>query len=145
MSDDGVPIMGEEDDFIKEEFEWALQDPTEEKLRSLGEVVSTITKKLVEAISELQVQVYEVQKQMQTLDSRIDGLENRIANLRAAPAAGPSGGPAKPAGEAAAPVAAKAPAAKAPPPRAPSGPMSMMGELKALLAARRKKAEGGGE
>ena len=144
MSDDGVPTMGEENDFIKEEFEWALQDPTEEKLRSFGEVVSTITKKLVEAISELQVQVYEVQKQMQTLDSRIDGLENKIANLRAAPAAGPSGGPAKAAGEAAAPVAAKAPAAKAPPPKAPSGPMSMMGELKALLAARRKKAEGGG-
>ncbi|MCF2136605.1 MAG: hypothetical protein K9W43_05115 [Candidatus Thorarchaeota archaeon] len=129
--------MGD-DDFIKEEFEWALQDPTEEKLRSLGEVVSTITKKLVEAISELQVQVYEVQKQMQTLDSRIDTLQNKIANLRTAPATAASGGSTPSAG-AAAPVAAAA-TPKPPPPKAPSGPTTMMGELKMLLAARRQKA-----
>ncbi len=137
--------MSEDDDFIKEEFEWALKDPTEEKLRSLGEVVSTITKKLVEAISELQNDVYQLQTQLQSLQSKMSSLENRMATVRAAPAAAGGGAAAK-APEAAptsAPAVAAAAAPKAPPPRAPSGPMAMMGELKALLAARRRKAEGG--
>ncbi len=41
-----------------------------------------------------------------------------------------------------APATAEAPIAKAPAPKAPAGPGGMMGELKALLAARRRKAEG---
>ncbi len=136
----GSVQMADDDDFIKEEFEWALQDPTEEKLRSLGEVVSTITKKLVEAISELQVQLYEVQKQMQTLDSRVETLQNKMSSMRAGTATASAGGAAASSG----PVA-KAPTPKPPPPRAPSGPTTMMGELKALLAARRQKADSGSE
>ncbi len=127
--------MGDDDDFIKDEFEWALQDPTEEKLRSLGEVVSTITKKLVEAITDLQTQVYEVQKQMQTLDSRIDTLQSRMASSSGPSAASSAGASAPVAG------ASVASAPKPPPPRAPASPTTMMGELKQLLAARRQKAQ----
>jgi hypothetical protein len=135
--------MPEEDaDFIMEEFEWALKDPTEEKLKSLGEVVSTITTKLVEAIADLQNQVIEIQTSLKGFETKINQMEGQIARgVSASPSAAASASPAADA----APAMAKAPIAKAPAPRAPSGPGGMMGELKALLAARRKKAEGGGE
>jgi hypothetical protein len=130
MSKDG-------EDFIMDEFEWALKDPTEEKLRALGEVVSIITTKLTEAVSKVMEDVYELQTQLSKLESSFDA---KIAAIqRAGPAAaGPSPAAAAAEGE---PIA-KAPIAKAPPPKAPSGPGGMMGELKALLAARRRKAEG---
>ena len=133
--------MPEEDaDFIIEEFEWALKDPTEEKLKSLGEVVSTITTKLVEAIADLQNQVIEIQTSLKGFETQINQMEGQIARgVSASPSAAPL------AAADAAPAMAKAPIAKAPAPRAPSGPGGMMGELKALLAARRKKAEGGAE
>ena len=133
--------MPDEDaDFIMEEFEWALKDPTEEKLKSLGEVVSTITTKLVEAIADLQNQVIELQTSLRSFETKINQMEGQIARgVSAAPSAAPS------AAADAAPAMAKAPIAKAPAPRAPSGPGGRMGELKALLAARRRKAEGGGE
>ncbi|NHJ13031.1 MAG: hypothetical protein EAX95_05105 [Candidatus Thorarchaeota archaeon] len=125
------------DDFIMDEFEWALKDPTEEKLRALGEVVSIITSKLTEAISKLQEDVYDLQDKLSKVESnlgaKISSLERGIA----------SGGAISSAPSPAADVAAggAAPIAQAPPPRAPSGPGGMMGELKALLAARRRKAE----
>lgn len=119
---------------IMDEFEWALKDPNEEKIRQLGEVVSIITTKLTEAITNLQITVMD-------LESKVDALENRMSSMAArAPAAA--------GGTAAAPVASGEPIptmARAPAPKpagAPGGGMSMMGELKALLAARRRKTEG---
>ena len=132
MSKDG-------EDFILDEFEWALKDPTEEKLRALGEVVSIITTKLTEAVSKVMEDVYELQTQLSKLESSFDAKISSLQRSGVA-AAGPSPAAAAAGGE---PVAS-APIAKAPPPRAPSGPGGMMGELKALLAARRRKADGSG-
>jgi hypothetical protein len=128
-------MSGKDDNFIMDEFEWALKDPTEEKLRALGEVVSIITSKLTEAISTLQKDVYDLQDQLSKVESNLDA---KISSIRASGAAVSS---APSAAASAAPDMASAPIAKAPPPRAPSGPGGMMGELKALLAARRRKAD----
>jgi hypothetical protein len=118
---------------IMDEFEWALADPTEEKIRELGEVVSIITNKLITAISDVQKTVYELQQQ-------VDSIESTVENLRARGVAAPSAA-------ASASPAASADMAMAPKPRPaaapPSGPGGMMGELKALLAARKRKAESG--
>ncbi len=123
----------EGDDFIMEEFSWALKDPTEEKIKALGEVVSIITTKLTEAISELQESVYNLQNQVENIGAKVNSLQRTGVAAAASPAAAAADEP----------VMAQAPMAKAPPPRAPSGPGGMMGELKALLAARRRKTEGG--
>lgn len=119
---------------IMGEFEWALQDPNEQKIRQLGEVVSIITTKLTEAITNLQITVMD-------LESKVDALENRMSSMAArspAAAGGPAAAPAA-SGEPI-PTMARAPTPK--PAGAPGGGMSMMGELKALLAARRRKTEG---
>ena len=128
------------EDSILEEFEWALQDPNSEKIRQLGEVVSIITTKLMEAIDTLQTTVNGLQAEVNGLDSKIDSLSSRIASGATvtpggatAPAAGAAAG-----GE---PIAGFDKPAAAPPPAAGGG-MSMMGELKQLLAARRQKADG---
>jgi len=120
------------EDEILSEFEWALQDPNSEKIRQLGEVVSIITTKLMEAIEELQGTVTQLQTQVSGMDSRISALKTSGVSV--------SAGDAAPAGDGE-PIAtmAKAPAA-APAPAGGGG--SMMGELKQLLAARRKKADG---
>ncbi len=112
------------------EFEWALQDPNSEKIRQLGEVVSIITTKLMEAIVELQGTVTQLQTQVHGLDSRISSLQTSGVAVSAGASAG---------GE---PIATMAKAPAAAPPPAAGGGMSMMGELKQLLAARRKKSEG---
>ncbi len=131
--------MSEKDDnFIMEEFEWALKDPTEEKLRALGEVVSIITSKLTEAISTLQKDVYDLQDQLSKVESNLDA---KISSIQSRVASGAAISSAPPDAATAGADMASAPIAKAPPPRAPSGPGGMMGELKALLAARRRKAE----
>ncbi len=131
------------DDAIMEEFEWALKDPNEEKIRGLGEVVSTITKKLVEAIGQIESNIMNLQSQIQSLNSKVDSLEARIAR-GVAPAAGAERGP-SPAADAA-PTIAKAPATATPKAAAPMSPTGgMMGELKQLLAARRKKASSDSE
>jgi len=123
---------------IESEFEWALQDPNSEKIRQLGEVVSIITTKLMEAIDTLQTTVNGLQSEVNGLDSKISSLSSRIASggtvspgATASPVAGVAGGE---------PMAGfeKKPAA---PPPAAGGGMSMMGELKQLLAARRQKAD----
>ncbi|MFW9921321.1 MAG: hypothetical protein ACFFED_17105, partial [Candidatus Thorarchaeota archaeon] len=82
----------------------------------------------------------EIEGQVSALDSRIDSLGSRIAS-----GASISGGPSAAAD--AAPAMASAPIAKAPSPKpaGAGGGMSMMGELKALLAARRTKADGATE
>jgi predicted house-cleaning noncanonical NTP pyrophosphatase (MazG superfamily) len=123
------------EDAVMEEFEWALQDPNTEKIRQLGEVVSIITTKLTEAISNLQATTAQLQSQVGSLESRIDSLSNRIAG-GASVSAGTSAAGA--AGGEPIPTMAKAPTA---PPPAAGGGMSMMGELKQLLAARRRKAD----
>lgn len=128
------------EDSILEEFEWALQDPNSEKIRQLGEVVSIITTKLMEAIDQLQTTVNGLQAEVNGLDSKIDSLSSRIAGgATVSPgAASPAAGPAAAGGE---PMVGfeKKPAA---PPPAAGGGISMMGELKQLLAARRQKADG---
>jgi hypothetical protein len=132
--------MGEEKDElgIMEDFEWALKDPTEEKIRELGEVVSIITGKLIDAIGKLE-------KRLEDMESDIGGLSSQVSSLSSRIASG--GVAASPAASAASDIAS-APIASAPKPKpaggAPSGP-TMMGELKALLAARRKKADGSTE
>jgi hypothetical protein len=126
--------MGDDDDFIMEEFEWALKDPTEEKLRQLGEVVSIITGKLIDAFGQLERRLDDIESQVSALGSRIDSLSSRSIS------AGPSGAADE------APAMASAPIAKAPSPKASSGGGGgMMGELKALLAARRQKSDGSTE
>jgi len=122
----------DDDDFIMEEFSWALKDPTEEKIKALGEVVSIITTKLTEAISELQESIYNLQNQVENIGAKVNSLQRTGVAAAASPAAAAADAPAM----------AQAPMAKAPPPKAPSGPGGMMGELKQLLAARRRKTEG---
>lgn len=117
------------------EFEWALKDPNEEKIRQLGEVVSIITTKLTEAITNLQIAVMD-------LESKVDSMESQISSLaRGGVTASPSAAASAGGGE---PIAtmAKAPTPKPRPAGTPGGPTTMMGELKQLLAARRKKADG---
>ncbi len=120
-----------------DEFEWALKDPNEEKIRQLGEVVSIITTKLTEAITNLQISVMD-------LESKVDAMQSRMSSMTArAPAAAASADPAAAAasGEPI-PTMAKAPTPKPRPAGTPGGPTTMMGELKQLLAARRRKAGG---
>lgn len=120
---------------VMDEFEWALQDPNTEKIRQLGEVVSIITTKLTEAISELQVIVNQLQSKVGSLESKVDSLSSRIAS-----GASVSAGPASTGeGAGAEPIPTLDKPADAPP--AAGGGMSMMGELKQLLAARRRKSE----
>ena len=126
------------EDAVLEEFEWALQDPNSEKIRQLGEVVSIITTKLTEAISELQGTVNSLQAEVNSLDNKLSSLASRVS----------SGATVSPAAGGASPAAGMASdepiAAATPKPAAPAGGgMSMMGELKQLLAARRRKAETG--
>ncbi|MCJ7608213.1 hypothetical protein MUP00_00890 [Candidatus Bathyarchaeota archaeon] len=132
MNDDKKEL----EDSILEEFEWALQDPNSEKIRQLGEVVSIITTKLMEAIDSLQTTVNKLQAEVNGLDSKIGSLSSRIASgatvtAGAAPSAAAGGGE---------PIAGFDKPAAAPPPAAGGG-VSMMGELKQLLAARRQKAD----
>ena len=119
---------------VMEEFEWALQDPNTEKIRQLGEVVSIITTKLTEAISELQVTLNQLQSKVGSLESKVDSLSSRIAG-----GATVSAGPAS-IGAGSEPIPTMEKPATAPPPAAGGG-MSMMGELKQLLAARKRKTE----
>ncbi len=130
-----------DDDFIKSEFEWALKDPTEEKLRGLGEIVDTITKRLVEAITELQSDLYELQTAVQSMESKLNSLDSRVATGGVAPSATSSASSASSATETPDEPMARAPTPK---PAPAAGPGGMMSELKQLLAARRRKAEGGG-
>ncbi|NWF94742.1 MAG: hypothetical protein HXY34_01235 [Candidatus Thorarchaeota archaeon] len=129
--------MGDDDDLeaaIKDEFEWALKDPTEEKLRGLGDVVTTITMKMVEAMGQIESKVAGIQSQLQSLEAKVSSLESRVSR-GVAPSPGADMSPAE-----AGPAIAKAPVAAAPK-AATSTPTGggMMGELKALLAARKKK------
>jgi outer membrane murein-binding lipoprotein Lpp len=120
---------------IMDEFEWALKDPNEEKIRQLGEVVSIITTKLTEAITNIQISLMD-------LESKVDALENRMSSMATrapAAAADPSSAAA---GGGPIPTMAKAPAPRPRPAGTPGGPTTMMGELKQLLAARRRKASG---
>ena len=119
---------------LTEEFEWALKDPTEEKVAELGEVVSIITNKLIAAISDIQKSVYELQQQVDSIETTVDNIKARGV---AAPSAAASASPAASAAGEGMAMAPKPRPAAAP----PSGPGGMMGELKALLAARRKKAD----
>ena len=121
---------------IMDEFEWALKDPNEEKIRQLGEVVSIITTKLTEAITNLQISVMD-------LESKVDALENRMSSMAVrAPAAAADPASAAAGGGEPIPTMAKAPTPKPRPAGTPGGPTTMMGELKQLLAARRRKAGG---
>ena len=130
--------MGDDDDFILEEFEWALKDPTEERLRELGEVVSIITGKLIDAFGSIEKRLEEVESSMSSLESQISSLSARVAaGVSAAPSAAADASPAM----ASAPIAA----APKPKPAGAGGGMSMMGELKQLLAARRAKSDGSTE
>ncbi len=119
---------------IMEEFEWALKDPNEEKIRQLGEVVSIITTKLTEAITKLQISVMDLESQVAGMESRMSSMASR------APAAGDAAAAAPGVGGEPIPTMARAPTPK--PAGAPGGGMTMMGELKSLLAARRRKADG---
>ena len=126
-------MSGDDEDFILEEFEWALKDPTEEKLRALGDVVSTITKKLVDAIGGLDKRLYD-------LEVRLDGIDSKVSQIASRGVAPPTAASAD-AAIASAPIA-KAPSARPPP---TGGGGGLMGELKTLLAARRRKADAPGE
>ena len=121
------------EDAVMESFEWALADPTDTKLRELGEVVSIITTKLTEAITNLQISVMD-------LESKVSGMESRMSSMTArAPAGGPEAASPAVDGEPI-PTMAKDPTPK--PAGTPGGPTTMMGELKQLLAARRRKSDG---
>lgn len=130
--------MGDDDDFIMDEFEWALKDPTEEKLRQLGEVVSIITGKLIDAFGNIEKRMDEIENSMSSLESQVSSLASRVAaGVAASPSAAADAAPAM----ASAPIAAD----PKPKPAGAGGGMSMMGELKQLLAARRAKSDGSTE
>ena len=117
---------------IMDEFEWALKDPNEEKIRQLGEVVSIITTKLTEAITNIQITLMD-------LESKVNAMESRMSSMSArGPAAAGDMAASPAAGGASIPTMARAPTPK--PAGTPGGPTTMMGELKQLLAARRRKA-----
>ncbi|MCK5238960.1 MAG: hypothetical protein KAR33_05385 [Candidatus Thorarchaeota archaeon] len=129
--------MGKDEDFIMDEFEWALQDPTEKRLRELGEVVSIITGKLIDAFGKIEGRMDEVESSISSLESQISSLSSRVASgVAASPSAAVDASPAM----------ASEPMAQAPKPKpagaGAGGGMSMMGELKQLLAARRAKSDG---
>ncbi len=134
--------MNDKDDElgIMADFKWALKDPTEEKLRELGEVVSIITTKLIDAFGKLE-------RRLDEFESSLGGLETKVSSLDSKVARGVSPAPGdadpSPAAAAAGTGMASAPMASAPKPKpaGAGGGMSMMGELKALLAARRVKSE----
>lgn len=132
--------MGDDEDFIMEEFEWALEDPTAERLKQLGEVVSIITTKLIDAFGKLEARLDDIDTQLGGFDSRLNALDEKVAR-------GVTASPSAAAG--AAPDMASAPIASAPKPKPAGGGGggggSMMGELKSLLAARRAKADAGSE
>ncbi len=118
---------------IMEDFEWALKDPTEERVRALGEVVSTITTKLVSAISEIQENIMQIQNQVGDLEGKISQLDSKIA----------SGVPAASSATSAPSTPSDEPIARAAPRKPPAEkPMTLQSELKDLLAARRRKADG---
>jgi len=119
-------------EFIMEEFEWALADPNAERLREMGEVVTIITSKLISAIDALQNEI--------SIKSSVGSLESQMSSLASRVTSGATIAPSAAAD--AAPAMAKAPTRGPAPAAAPSGPTSMMGELKQLLAARRRKADG---
>ncbi|MHA1480324.1 MAG: hypothetical protein ACTSQZ_02725 [Candidatus Thorarchaeota archaeon] len=127
--------MGDDEDFIMEEFEWALEDPTVERLKELGEVVSIITTKLIDAFGKLEARLDDIDTQLGGFDSRLNALDEKVARgVAAAPSAASS----------AAPDMASAPIASAPKPKPAGGGGGgggMMGELKSLLAARRAKTD----
>ncbi len=130
------------EDAVMEEFEWALADPTDTKLRALGEVVSIITTKLTEAITNIQISIMDIESKLDAMDGRITSLASRAPAPAAAAAGGSPAAVVDPAGAASdepIPTMAKAPTPK--PTGAPGGGQSMMGELKQLLAARRRKAD----
>jgi hypothetical protein len=135
----GVNLMPDEkkelEDSILEEFEWALQDPNEQKIRQLGEVVSIITTKLTEAITNLQISVMDLESQVSAMESRMSSMASGVPAGGAAAASPAAGGEPIP-------TMAKAPTPKPAPAGTPGGPTTMMGELKQLLAARRRKADG---
>lgn len=135
----GVNLMPDEkkelEDSILEEFEWALQDPNEQKIRQLGEVVSIITTKLTEAITNLQISVMDLESQVSAMESRMSSMASGVPAGGAAAAAPAAGGEPIP-------TMAKAPTPKPAPAGTPGGPTTMMGELKQLLAARRRKSDG---
>jgi len=118
---------------IMDEFEWALKDPNEEKIRQLGEVVSIITTKLTEAITNIQITLMD-------LESKVDALESRMSSAAVRAPAGAGDAASAAAGGGPIPTMARAPTPK--PAGTPGGPTTMMGELKQLLAARRRKADG---
>jgi hypothetical protein len=136
----GVNLMPDEkkelEAEIMDEFEWALKDPNEVKIRQLGEVVSIITTKLTEAITNLQISVMDLESKVSAIESRMSSMTSRAPAAAADPAAAASAD-----GEPI-PTMARAPTPKPAPAGAPGGGMSMMGELKALLAARRRKSDG---
>jgi len=127
-------MSGDDEDFIIDEFEWALKDPTEEKLRALGDVVSTITKKLVDAIGDLDKRLYDLETKLEGIDSKV----NQIASRGVAP---PSAALAAASDMVNVPIA-DTPSARPPP---TGGGGGLMGELKTLLAARRRKADASSE
>ena len=127
-------MPGDDEDFILDEFEWALKDPTEEKLRALGDVVSTITKKLVDAIGGLDKRLYD-------LETRLDGIDSKVSQIASRGVAPPSAAASAGAAIDSAPIA-EAPSARPPP---TGGGGGLMGELKTLLAARRRKADASNE
>jgi predicted house-cleaning noncanonical NTP pyrophosphatase (MazG superfamily) len=129
------------EDSILEEFEWALQDPNSEKIRQLGEVVSIITTKLMEAIDALQTTVNGIQTEVNSLDQKIASLSSRVASGGTVAPASAGASPAAGGGE---PMAGFEAKPKVAPPPSAGGGMSMMGELKQLLAARRQKADSSG-
>ena len=65
--------MSDKEDFIMEEFEWVLQDPTEERLRDLMQIINIVAKILYEAMDELKVTIG-------GFDERISSLEERIVS-----------------------------------------------------------------
>lgn len=128
---------------LMEEFEWALKDPTEEKVKELGEVVSTITTKLVSAIGDIQELVFQLQTKMNEMDSKFNSLEGKMSRMGTGGPSAPSDA-ATPSPRDAAETAEPMARAPTPPPTAPTQG-GLMGELKAMLAARRKKVDAGEE
>ena len=74
------------------------------------------------------------------LESQVSAMQNRMSSMTSSVPAGGAAAASPAAGGEPIPTMAKAPTPK--PAGTPGGPTTMMGELKQLLAARRRKSDG---
>ena len=128
-------------DELEREFEWVLEDPTAERIKELGQIVTRV-------VTILSDHIVKLEETVANLESKISDLNRKVSELASRPVAASAPSPGASV-SAPSPAASMASAPKPKPiasaPAAPRRPMNpraaLMSDLKAALMARRKKAE----